>query len=104
MGFSVGDIFHDYSMATAIRDDRSPGAILTKVLGYLLVSSGFSLWYWGFKNPYMAEYDASYGGMTVENADFWPRWKAAQAADIGTYDLTRSLPGGPGSVLDLATL
>lgn len=102
MSFSVGDIFHDYSMATFLRDDRSPGAILTKVLGYLLASSGYTLWYWGFKNPYMADFDASYGGAEMSNADFWVRWKAAKAADVGAFDLCSTLPVG--TPLDLATV
>lgn len=78
MSFSVGDIFHDYSTATMLRDKRSPGAILTKVLGHLLTECGYTLWYWGFKNPYMAEYDERYGGLTLENRAFWPRWQAAR--------------------------
>ena len=31
---------------------------MTQVVGHLLVEAGYTLWYWGYKNPYMAEYDA----------------------------------------------
>merc|ERR1719473_2091917 len=62
-----------------IRDTRSAGAVLTKVVGQLLVECGFTLWYWGFKNPYMAEYDGEYGGVQLDNnREFWPRWQQAQ--------------------------
>ncbi|CAK0846223.1 unnamed protein product [Prorocentrum cordatum] len=78
MALSVGDVFHDYTTATMIRDTRSAGAILTKVVGYLLAECGFTLWYWGFKNPYMAEYDGKFGGMQLENKrEFWPKWRRA---------------------------
>lgn len=79
MALSVGDIFHDYTTCTFLRDDRSAGSVLTKVTGHLLAECGFTLWYWGFKNPYMAEYDARYGGIQLDNKEhFWPRWRQAR--------------------------
>mmetsp|Transcript_65352 Transcript_65352/g.142424 ORF Transcript_65352/g.142424 Transcript_65352/m.142424 type:complete len:372 (+) Transcript_65352:41-1156(+) len=103
MSLSLGDIFHDYTMATMLRDSRSPGAILTKVVGHLLVQCGFTLWYWGFKNEYMKEYDSSYGGSVFDSReDFWPRWKAAQSPDAARPDLASIVP--PGESLDLADL
>jgi Leu/Phe-tRNA-protein transferase len=78
MALSVGDVFHDYTTAAMIRDSRSAGAILTKVVGHLLHECGFTLWYWGFKNPYMAEYDQRYGGVLLDNkTQFWPKWRQA---------------------------
>jgi len=101
MSLSVGDIFHDYTTAAFIRDHRSPGSILTKVLGHFLCECGFSLWYWGFKNPYMAEYDSHYGGVSMNNkTEFWPRWKAARER-AEACDLASRLGPEP---LDLATL
>eukprot|EP00930_Biecheleria_cincta_P047349 TRINITY_DN32802_c0_g1_i1.p1 TRINITY_DN32802_c0_g1~~TRINITY_DN32802_c0_g1_i1.p1 ORF type:complete len:412 (-),score=61.28 TRINITY_DN32802_c0_g1_i1:58-1269(-) len=105
MALSVGDIFHDYTMATMIRDSRSAGSILTKVVGHLLTEAGFTLWYWGFKNPYMAEYDGQYGGTTLDNrSEFWPRWQQAleMARSGSSCDLTARVPSGTG--LDLETL
>eukprot|EP00931_Biecheleriopsis_adriatica_P124559 TRINITY_DN99700_c0_g1_i1.p1 TRINITY_DN99700_c0_g1~~TRINITY_DN99700_c0_g1_i1.p1 ORF type:complete len:397 (-),score=66.70 TRINITY_DN99700_c0_g1_i1:243-1433(-) len=97
MALSLGDIFHDYTTATMLRDSRSPGAILTKVVGHLLREAGYTLWYWGFKNPYMAEYDGQYGGLTLDNQrEFWPRWK--RATDISSSgepcDLALHVPKG----------
>eukprot|EP00927_Polykrikos_kofoidii_P054651 TRINITY_DN49039_c0_g1_i1.p1 TRINITY_DN49039_c0_g1~~TRINITY_DN49039_c0_g1_i1.p1 ORF type:complete len:417 (-),score=75.45 TRINITY_DN49039_c0_g1_i1:36-1286(-) len=109
MSFSVGDIFHDYSTSTMIRDNRSAGALLTKVVGHLLVRCGYTLWYWGFKNSYMAEYDGQYGGGLWDNkADFWPRWRIArERARTAPCDLATVVPcgdGANGGGLDLATL
>ena len=36
----------------------SPGHVMLQVVGQLLTEAGYTLWYWGYKNPYMAEYDA----------------------------------------------
>merc|ERR1711939_738586 len=92
MALSLGDIFHDYSTVTFMRDDRSPGAILTKVVGHLLVESGYTMWYWGFKNPYMAEYDGAYGGTMMDNGrEFWPKWQAAKTK-AGSCDLAKHVP------------
>lgn len=104
MALSVGDIFHDYTMATLKRDKRSVGAILSKVVGHLLVECGYTLWYWGFKNPYMAEYDNHYGGFLMDSQkDFWPRWKAALRMSPAC-DLATRVPSGSAHALDLASL
>ena len=39
-----------------IHKPRSSGAS-HKVVGHLLTEAGYTLWYWGYKNPYMAEYE-----------------------------------------------
>lgn len=72
-GFGVGRAFHDYSMATLVKDKRSAGAVLSKTVAHLLSKCGYGLWYWGFKNPYMAAYDA-YGGRQLEREEFNDRW------------------------------
>ncbi|CAK9106178.1 unnamed protein product, partial [Durusdinium trenchii] len=97
MALSIGDVFHDYTMATMIRDSRSAGAVLTKVVGQLLTEAGYTLWYWGYKNPYMAEYDGQYGGLLMNNEkDFWPRWRRAMdlASTPATPDLAQRVPAG----------
>lgn len=104
MAFSVGDIFHDYTMATMVRDNRSAGAILSKVLGHLLAECGYTLWYWGFKNNYMAEYDEHYAGSLMNSrTEFWPRWRAARRMS-NAPDLAKRIPPGRENALDLATL
>ena len=60
-GMSVGCCFHDYSMATLVRDKRNLGHVLTKTVADLLKTCGFKIWYWGYKTGYMQQYD-HYGG------------------------------------------
>lgn len=105
MGLSMGDVFHDYTMATMMRDDRSPGAILTKVVGHLLTEAGYTLWYWGYKNPYMAEYDGQYGGLLMNNAkDFWPRWRSAMEMAASCPEKSPDLAKQVQTGLDLSLL
>ena len=40
---AVGCYFHDYTMSCFVRDKRSPGAILNKVVGALLEECGYHL-------------------------------------------------------------
>ena len=56
------------------RAQRSAGAVLTRTVGHLLRECGFGLWYWGYKNAYMHEYD-SYGGSTFGRLEFKVRWQ-----------------------------
>ena len=35
-GFTIGGVYQDYTMCTLMRDKRSCGSILTKVVGYIL--------------------------------------------------------------------
>ena len=62
--YVVGSVLHDYTFLTLKRDGRSCGSILTRVVGHIIESCGFDLWYWGFKLEYMKEYD-KYGGKGV---------------------------------------
>ena len=73
-GFGVGCCFHDYSMFTLVRDQRSAGSVLTKTVAHALKSCGYSLWYWGYKGDYMEAYDA-YGGRDFPRFEFWQRWQ-----------------------------
>ena len=79
-GFGVGRAYHDYSMAALVRDKRSAGQVLTKTIAALLQKLGYGLWYWGFKNPYMAQYDR-FGGRNIARAEFNDRWDALTAAE-----------------------
>jgi len=93
-GFGVGRVWHDFSMATLVRDRRSPGSLLTKAVGHLLAACGYDLWYWGCKIGYMAEYD-DYGGRDLGREEFWRRWGAAReqpppGAGKGVRDVLRT--------------
>ena len=72
-GFASGCAFHDFTMATFIRDSRSPGAVLSLAVGHILQNCGFGLWYWGFKGEYMTRYD-QYGGKDFGRDDFSEIW------------------------------
>ena len=70
-GFSSGGIFEDYTMCTLIRDHRSCGSILNKLVGCILQQVGFSLWYWGYEVDYMKEYISHYGARHVTRPEFY---------------------------------
>jgi len=75
-GFAVGSCYHDYSMATLVKDKRSCGHILTKVVGHILQRCGYSLWYWGYEVEYMKTYKG-YGGRLFDRKEFAKRWFSA---------------------------
>jgi Leu/Phe-tRNA-protein transferase len=95
-GFGTGSAFHDYSMATLKRDQRGLGKILTKVVGQMLCTCGYDIWYWGYKSDYM-EYFDQYGGRHFDRQEFWNRWDKSRqqppAQDLGVL-----LEGGGGLV------
>lgn len=74
LSYSVGNHMNDYTMCTPIRDKRSLGSIICRVLGDLLTKAGFQTWYWGMKVDYMAEYD-QYGGQFRERVEFFEKWE-----------------------------
>eukprot|EP00299_Pterocystis_sp_00344_P015403 c7688_g1_i3.p1 GENE.c7688_g1_i3~~c7688_g1_i3.p1 ORF type:complete len:361 (+),score=76.02 c7688_g1_i3:50-1132(+) len=76
VGFSLGSAYHDYSTYTIIRDSRSCGNILSKVVGDTLTKCGYTIWYWGIKANYMKEYDEC-GGVELNRDKFWNVWSAA---------------------------
>ena len=68
-GYLIGSILCDYTFMTLKRDHRSCGNILTKVIGDVLQSCGYDLWYWGFRLEYMTDYD-KYGGKEIPRSEF----------------------------------
>ena len=78
LGYSIGRCYHDYSMATFVRDKRSLGHLLTKAQGHLLKNAGYSIWYFGIKGEYMKEFD-SYGGANLDRIEFHRKWMKARA-------------------------
>jgi Leu/Phe-tRNA-protein transferase len=82
-GFGVGCAFHDYSMCTLVRDSRGSGNVLTRTVGHVLRCCGYELWYWGYKNPYMGQYDG-YGGRQFTRSEFWSRWESLRERPLLT--------------------
>ena len=84
---SVGTCFHDYSMATFVRDKRCFGHVLTKTVADLLTTCGFQMWYWGYKNGYMKQYD-KYGGRSYTRSEFWNQWGKSmhETATVGVLE------------------
>jgi hypothetical protein len=70
-GFLSGNIFEDFTASTLIKDYRSPGAILNRLVGSLLQSIGVDLWYWGYEVDYMNEYRKSCGAGEVSRRSFY---------------------------------
>ena len=92
-GFSRGGIFEDYTMCTLIRDHRSCGSILSKLVGCILQQLGFSLWYWGYEVEYMKEYISHYGGRQVSRPQFYDILEATKGFQrLNFTDVV--LPGG----------
>lgn len=84
-GLSIGAFFHDFSMCTLIKDDRSCGAVITKVVGHILEQCGVRLWYWGLKCTYMKEYD-SFGFEEVTREFYYRGLRAAEQMTIHAPD------------------
>jgi hypothetical protein len=92
-GFSSGGIFEDYTMCTLIRDHRSCGSILNKLVGCILQQVGFSLWYWGYEVEYMKEYISHYGAKHVDRPEFYDVLEATKGFQrLSFADVV--LPGG----------
>lgn len=82
LGFELGRAYHDFSMATLVRDKRVPwGHLATKATAALLVRSNCQLWYWGMKLGYMEAFDVEHhdlGGVNIPRQEFYRRWVAAR--------------------------
>ena len=71
-------MYEDYSMCTPIRDHRSAGHILSKLVAYVLQQLGVKIWYWGYKMEYMEEYCCKYGAREIERSEFYDIWKSVK--------------------------
>ena len=80
LGFSLGRVYHDYTMATPVRDTRSAGSMLTKLTAAVLKECGYSLWYWGNRLGYMTSFEGGYGGVDLGRDAFLDRWLAQRDA------------------------
>lgn len=77
-GMAIGSVYHDYTMYTLRQCKDSLGSFLTKLLGEALQRCGYTLWYWGFRLGYMADYEKHFGAVNMPRAEFYHRWCAAR--------------------------
>nr|CCC91080.1 conserved hypothetical protein [Trypanosoma congolense IL3000] len=75
LGFSVGALFHDFTMFTIKRSTESFGTAITKVMGSALQECGYNMWYWGTRVDYMKQYERGYGGRCIPKKEFLQRWE-----------------------------
>jgi len=94
--FMCGRVFHDFTMCTLVRDNRSAGHLLTKAVGHLIGQAGYRCWYWGFKNEYISDYDG-YGPHHLSREEFWDIW-APRPPPAGAY---ADPPGGAAALEQL---
>lgn len=109
--FSLGALFHDYSMytpsslpASVDSSCESPGeeqaahvsygSVLTRIIFDALYHCGYDMWYWGFKIDYMEEYEKKYGGKDVSRCSFYKRWMAHRDRGYETAENSASVDEG----------
>ena len=91
LSLSSHNVFHDVSMATYVKDDRSYGMILTKIVGHVLQNvCGFHLWYWGFKNKYMDSFDSKYLTVHIPRSEFFFIWKGLSSPLLKSNELSNA--------------
>jgi len=81
-GFGCGRAFHDYTMCTFQRDDRSCGTLLSKIVGRILQTMGYKLWYWGNLVEYMKQYAVHYGLCEIPRPEFYRIWNSLRAQQV----------------------
>lgn len=69
LGFASGGVYQDYTMCTPVRDHRSCGSMLSRIVCSILQQMGISIWYWGYRMEYMEEY-TSYGAREFGRQEF----------------------------------
>ncbi len=69
LGFACGGVYQDYTMCTPLRDHRSCGSLLSRIVCAVLQQIGIDVWYWGYRMEYMEEY-ASYGARDFGRQEF----------------------------------
>lgn len=79
-GMAMGRAYHDYTMFTLRQSKDSLGTFLTKLLGEALQACGYTIWYWGFRVDYMADYERHFGAVNMPRREFYDRWCAARDA------------------------
>ena len=84
-GFASGGVFEDYSMCTLIKDKRSCGSVLNKVVGYILQQCGITIWYWGYKVGYMTEYESHYSAGYIPRPAFYEEWQKVKDVELKPF-------------------
>jgi hypothetical protein len=69
IGFACGGVYQDCTMCTPLRDHRSCGSLLSRIMCAVLQQMGVHIWYWGYRMRYMEEY-ASYGAREFGRQEF----------------------------------
>jgi hypothetical protein len=69
LGFACGGVYQDYTMCTPVRDRRSCGSMLSRIVCAILQQMGIHVWYWGYRMPYMEEY-VPYGAREFGRQEF----------------------------------
>ena len=90
LGFASGGVYQDYTMCTPMRDHRSCGALLSRIVSAILQQIGISVWYWGYRMPYMQEYSA-YGAREFSRREFNDVLRQTQGARLLPFS-TVTLP------------
>ncbi|RNF13461.1 uncharacterized protein Tco025E_06179 [Trypanosoma conorhini] len=75
LGYSLGCVYHDFTMFTMRRSPEGFGTFVTKLLGDALQQCGYNIWYWGFCLDYMRQFEEKYGGRVVSKSEFITRWE-----------------------------
>ncbi|RNF06411.1 hypothetical protein TraAM80_03877 [Trypanosoma rangeli] len=74
LGYSLGSVYHDFTMFTMERGPEGFGNFATKLLGEALQQCGYNFWYWGMRLAYMEQFEGKYGGKVVCKSEFITRW------------------------------
>ncbi|KAH8614228.1 putative Leucyl phenylalanyl tRNA protein transferase [Trypanosoma vivax] len=74
IGFSVGAVYHDFTMFTLNRTSLGVGTAITKVMGEALQECGYDLWCWGSRLSYMGYFESGYHARWLDKNEFFSRW------------------------------
>jgi hypothetical protein len=88
LGFACGAVYQDFTMCTPLRDHRSCGSMLSRIVCGILQQMGIQLWYWGYRMPYMEEY-ASYGAREFGRREFNDVLRSTMGAQLLPLSMVR---------------
>lgn len=100
LGFSLGCVYHDFTMFTSCRARSSYGSVCTKLLGHALQECGYKLWYWGFKVGYMEDFESRYCAKELDRREFYNVW-CQERGELPVWPIDEFLNRGMGLVQGL---